>query len=269
MTPILSNGSLWRVLLLALGVAAVTPLYGANERLLGQGDVVELNVYQQPDLNILARLGKNGVMNVPLLGEIELDGKSEREAERQIANLLTARKLVVNPQVSLFIQEYRSHQVSVMGHVNEPGRYAFESGDSIVDVIAMAGGFQEEAGGKVVLIRGNGQEDDVRQIALEAAMTTGGIHLFDRVEDGDVIFVPRMEVFYVYGEAQRPGAYRLSPDMSVMQALALAGSLTDKGSARSIRIRRRDESGALSTIKVELTDYLRPDDVIHVRESLF
>ena len=101
-------------------------------------------------------------------------------------------------------------------------------------------------------------------------------HLYPPVEDedilvaaGDVIFVQRAPVFYVYGEVQSPGSYRIERDMTVRQALAQGGGLTTRGSERRLQLHRRDESGKLTVIQPRLDDPIRPDDVLQVREAWF
>ena len=89
------------------------------------------------------------------------------------------------------------------------------------------------------------------------------------VGDGDLIYVPRMDVFYIYGEAQRPGSYRLQRNMTVMQALSLGGGVTPRGTQRGIQIKRKDSGGVLITLNADLSDGLQSDDVIYIKESLF
>ena len=89
------------------------------------------------------------------------------------------------------------------------------------------------------------------------------------VANGDIIYVPRARIFYIYGEVQKPGAYRLEPGMTVMQALSVGGGLTVRGTERGLRLHRRDPGGAVKTIEPELTDTIRENDVVFVRESLF
>ena len=257
------------VVAICFGFLIANPAFGANTRLLGQGDVVELSVYGQLDLSTVGRLGEGGSLNVPLIGEVLLAGLSERGGERKIARLLSERRFVKNPHVSLYIRDYLSHQVSVLGYVREPGRYPFESGDSVVNLIAVAGGFTEEARGSVILTRKTANDNERHYIDVARVLTDGTEKEIESVQDGDVLFAVKMDVFYVYGEVQEPGMFRLEREMTVMHALAVAGSLTDKGSARGIQIRRDNGAGSAQTLRAKLTDVLEPNDVIRVKESLF
>ena len=89
------------------------------------------------------------------------------------------------------------------------------------------------------------------------------------VKAGDIVIVPRADMFYIYGEVKSPGRNRLEANMTVMQALSVAGGLTERGTERGIRVKRRNSEGEIKEIKVELTDLLQPDDVVYVKESLF
>jgi polysaccharide export outer membrane protein len=89
------------------------------------------------------------------------------------------------------------------------------------------------------------------------------------LQNGDVVWVERAPTIYMYGEVQRPGAMRLERGMTVMQALASAGGLTQRGTMRGLRVSRKDSDGKMREVEPQLTDTLRPDDVVFVRESVF
>jgi polysaccharide export outer membrane protein len=98
---------------------------------------------------------------------------------------------------------------------------------------------------------------------------TGDLSKNIQLENGDAIFVHRAAVFYIYGEVQRAGSYRLEPAMTVVQAISIGGGITPRGTERGLRIRRKGPDGSFQRIEARLTDPLEPDDVIYVRESLF
>jgi polysaccharide export outer membrane protein len=89
------------------------------------------------------------------------------------------------------------------------------------------------------------------------------------LENGDTVYVQRAPVFYIYGEVQRAGSYRLESTMTVMQAIAVGGGITARGTERGVTIRRKDGDGHFGTVTAPLTETLRADDVVYVRESLF
>lgn len=234
--------------------------------LIGAGDMIEVRVYEQEDLNTTARVGEAGDIRVPLIGTVRIAEMSERQAEGEIARRLETSGILRAPHVSVVVLEHVSNMVSVLGEVTTPGRYSLDNGNTVADVIAYANGTTENANHNVIVISG----DDRAEIDLDAALRVGATGESWRLKAGDIVYVPRMDVFYIYGEARAPGAYRLEPNMTVMQALAVGGSLTELGSERRIMLRRFDqESGEPTSIDADLTDELRANDVLYVRERVF
>lgn len=242
----------------------------AKDYVLGAGDVVRITVYEHVDLSTVARVSQTGSINFPLVGEVFIAGLVERAAELKLGELLQKGGFVKSPQVSLIVEQYRSQQVSVLGEVNKPGMYAIERGNRLMDLLAMAGGVNSSGGERAILIKKAGKKgQDRHPIDLFQLLQKGEMTQNVEVGDGDIIYIPRMDVFYIYGEAQRPGSYRLQRNMTVMQALSMGGGLTPRGTQRGIQIKRKDASGALTTINADLSDVLIPDDVIYIKESLF
>lgn len=250
----------------ALPVSAATKDY-----VLGPGDVVRITVYEHEDLNALTRISQAGSINFPLIGEVFIAGMRERDAETKLTSMLRDGGFVKSPQITLIVEQYRSQQVSVLGEVNKPGMYTIDRGSKITDLLAMAGGVNPASGGDyAVLIKKDGNEGKGGYpVDLLALLRNGDMTQNLEVADGDIVFVPRMEVFYIYGEVQRPGSYRLQRDMTVMQALSMGGGLTPRGTQRGIQIKRRNGGGAVATITAGLFETLMPDDVVYVKESLF
>lgn len=242
----------------------------AKDYVLGTGDVVRITVYEHVDLTTVARVSQTGSINFPLVGEVFVAGLAERLAELKIGELLQKGGFVKSPQVNLIVEQYRSQQVSVLGEVNKPGMYAIERGNRLMDLLAMAGGVNPSGGESAVLIKKGGNEAQGRQpIDLFKLLQKGDITQNVEVGDGDIIYIPRMDVFYIYGEAQRPGSYRLQRNMTVMQALSTGGGLTQRGTQRGIQIKRKDARGVMITINAGLSELLLPDDVVYIKESLF
>ena len=259
---------LWLVLLIA---ALPAHAQGTGIFRLGAGDVVRITVYGHPDLTTEARITHDGKITFPLIGELVLAGLDTGDAETRLAKLLQDGKFVVKPQVNVLVQQYRSQQVSVLGQVNKPGRIALETGSSrLTDLLALAGGVAPAGSDTVVVIaRQKDGSTSRREINVDTMILSGEMSGNVAVANGDIIYVPRARIFYIYGEVQKPGAYRLEPGMTVMQALSVGGGLTVRGTERGLRLHRRDPGGAVKTIEPELTDTIRENDVVFVRESLF
>ena len=229
----------------------------ANEKL-GVGDAVRVTVFQQPDLTTETRISEKGTVTLPLVGELKLAGMSTAAAGGEIAAALKKGKFLKNPQVSVAVVTLRSRQVSVLGAVARPGRYALDDTSSkLADVIAAAGGIGE-MGSQVVTVMREGKELKVDVLGKPFEL-----------KGGETVHVERAPMFYIYGEVTRAGAYRLEPGMTVMQALATGGGITPRGSDRRLKLRRNGPDGKPVETDAGLRDIVKPNDVIYVRESLF
>jgi len=240
------------------------------------GDIVRIAVYGQNDLSTVARIGSKGEITFPLIGEVTIGGLSPREAENVIAGLLERRNIVRDPQVTLFVEQRQSTEretVTVLGQVKVPGRYPAETvseggTETIVGLLALAGGVSDSAADRLILTRKEGGEQKKYEVDLVALLKNGDLTQNHSLLADDVILVPRMDVFYVYGEVHNPGRFRLERDMTVMQAIAVSGGLTPRASEKDLTLKRR-QAGKIESYDVQLTEVLKPDDVLYVKASLF
>lgn len=256
-----------------LGIAAMllsATALGQSRETLGEGDSIRITVFQNPDLTTETRVSERGTITFPLIGEIVLAGLTPAGAEARIAEQLIKGKFVLKPQVSLNVTQIRSRQVSVLGQVARPGRYALDDTRStLTDVLALAGGISPTGDDNItVMVTRNGKTAKL-DINVPTMYRTGDLSRNIQLESGDTIFVQRAPVFYIYGEVQRAGVYRLEPKMTVMQALSVGGGATARGTDRGLKIHRKTPDGNFQRIDARLTDPVEPDDVIYVRESLF
>ena len=240
-----------------------------KESVLGPGDALKIFVYGQPDLTTETRVSETGSITFPLLGEILIDGLTPSAAERKIVNLLKSRDILRNPQVNILTSSLQSQMVSILGSVRNQGRYPIEGKRSLTDILAMAGGILPEGGDLVTLIRSDGDKFAKEVIDVLEMVRSGDLSRNLNVRTDDLIYVERALRFYIYGEVQRPGTYRLERNMTVIQALSVGGGLTQRGTERGLRIQRRDVDGNLQMLTVKSSDFVEPDDVIYIKESLF
>jgi polysaccharide export outer membrane protein len=246
--------------------AAVAPA----EYRLGSGDIVRISVYQNPDLTLETRVTEAGIVSYPLLGTIRLGGLSVTAAEKLIADGLRNGNFVKQPQVTIVVTQVRGNQASVLGQVNRPGRYPIEVADMrLTDLLAMAGG-TAVIGADMVVVTGmrNGQPMRM-EVDLPTVFAAGGRDKDILIQNGDAIWIDRQPQVYIYGEAQRPGPMRLERGMTVMQALAVGGGLTLRGTEKGIRVHRRGPDGKVQVIQPAMDDKVQDGDVVYVRESLF
>lgn len=242
----------------------------ATEYVLGAGDVVRITVFQNPDLTTDARVSESGTLTFPLIGSVAIGGLSLSQTEQKIAQMLRQGKFVQSPQVNVALVQIRSSQVAVLGQVNKPGRYPLETANMhLTDMLALAGGIAASGANSVVLIGSRDGKTFRREIDIPMLFVHEDPKDNPELRAGDVLFVNRAPVFYIYGEVQRAGAFRLERNMSVMQGLALGGGLTTRGTIKGLQVRRRDENGNVEVIEPKLDELLKADDVIYVGESLF
>jgi polysaccharide export outer membrane protein len=244
------------------------------------GDLVRVTVYGQPDLTTLAKVSTDNTISFPFIGQVQVGGISTADAQRNIARALDQQGIVRNPQVNVLVETEGSMSgdfVTILGHVQQPGRYSL--GDesqiatrSLLDLIAVAGGTTPEANSRILLFRNGGEEGAEEQrmeVDIDKLTQGGGIQevnvVFDR---GDVVFVPEVDVFYIYGQVARPGRYPLEKDMMVMHAISVGGGITERGNEGGIVLTRREE-GEQKRLNAKLEDPILAGDVVYVKERFF
>lgn len=242
----------------------------AAEYRIGAGDVLRVSVYQNQDLTLETRVTEAGTISFPLLGSVRVGGLTVTAAERVIADGLRTGNFVRQPQVNVAVMQVRGNQVSVLGQVNRPGRFPLEKADlRLSDLIAMAGGVAIGGSDVVVL---NGERDGQpwrSEVDLPSLFASGGRARDPILQGGDTIWVDRQPLVYIYGEVQRPGPMRLERGMTLMQALATGGGLTQRGTEKGIRIHRRQVDGRVQVMQLTMDERMQDGDVVYVRESLF
>ncbi len=242
---------------------------GAADIALGAGDTLRVTVYGHPDLSLETRVAESGNITYPLIGEVKVSGLSQAAAEKKIAGMLEKGGYLRNPQVNIAVAQNQSQQVSVLGQVTRPGRYPVDGRRSLTDVLALAGGMTADASDTVTLVRTRNGKTTKEILDIHQMVQNGDMKKNLQLSTNDVIYVERAPRFYIYGEVQNPGTYKLERNMTVLQALSVGGGLSPRGTDRGVRLKRRDAEGNLKEIKVQHDDIVQVDDVVYVRESLF
>jgi polysaccharide biosynthesis/export protein len=253
-----------------VGSAPATATSPATDYRLGPGDSIKVQVYQNPDLTVEVRVSESGSVNYPLVGAVKLGGLSISEAERAIAQALRTANILKQPQVNIVLQKVQGNQVSVLGQVHKPGRFPLETTNvRVSDMLAAAGGVTP-TGDDVLIVSGARDGKPFRKTIDIPALFQNTRGENDIVlAPGDTIYVDKAPLFYIYGEAQKPGPYRIERGMTVLQALAQGGGPTNRGSQNRLRLNRTGPDGKVVTTEPRLTDPIQPGDVLFVRESLF
>jgi polysaccharide export outer membrane protein len=266
------------LILIALQVAPAPP----DSRLytVGPNDVLLVTVYNQPQLSGKFAVEADGTFAIPLLGRVAAGGLSVRAVEDTVRERLAAGFLN-DPKVSVAVDQYRSQQIFVMGEVRQPGSLQFTGSMTLIEALARAGSMTEHAGAEALIVRsssgtGSGApaptpdapSDDTIRVNLQS-LQSGALSKNVTLRAGDTIFVPRAETVFVSGEVRTPGEYAIRiSGMTVRQALALAGGVTERGSSRRIQIVRLVD-GKEEAISATLQTPLKAGDTIVVHERFF
>ncbi len=253
----------------ALALAVTFASASAADVPLGAGDVLKVSVYGSPDLALETRVSEAGNITFPLIGQVAVGGLAVAVAEKKIGGMLEAGGFLKKAQVNIIVTVVQSQQVSVLGQVNRPGRYPLEGRRSLVDLLATAGGISADGGDTISLLRKRDGKTTRDVVDLIQMIRTGELNQDYDLAGNDVVYVERAPRFYIYGEVQRPGMFRLERAMTVVQALSSGGGLSPRGTERGMVIKRRDANGKVQVIDAKQDDLIQPDDVVHVKESLF
>jgi polysaccharide export outer membrane protein len=236
----------------------------------GAGDLVEVGVYNVPELTTKARVSSSGEIYLPLIDYVHVDGLTAEEAEGLIQKRLSDGGFVKNPHVTLFVDQYASQGASVLGEVSRPGVFPVPGQQRLFDLISAAGGFTERAG-RSITITHRDQPDKPVTVPLSRNVTDNPESNV-AVLPGDTIIVRKADLVYVVGDVGRPSGFLMdSGHLTVLQAIALAGGTTRTANLGGARIIRRG-SGGISETPVELKKILRakaPDLTMQADDILF
>ncbi len=267
----------------------------------GPGDVLDVRVFNQTQLSGERRVNEIGRISLPFLEEISAACLTEAELARQIAEKY--KKFLRDPQVSVFVKEYKSLPVAVIGAVNQPARFQLQRRVRLLELLSQAGGPSNRAGNLIHIIHSNdydfcqtdsktqeakqpGQEEQADTISILTALSTislrdllsGKLDANLYIQPGDIISVPEADQIYVTGAVNRPGAYALTTKITLTQAIGLAGGINMEGAKNRVRLVRQDpNSDNRSEVVYNLGDItkrkiedivLLPNDIIEVPNSM-
>jgi polysaccharide biosynthesis/export protein len=268
------------VLILAGLMAFGSALHGqtpVTNYVIGPEDVITITSFDQDDLSGKYQVDADGTFSFPLIGRVSAGGKTLRELQADLVKRLKDG-FFKDPQIGLAVEQYRSQKVHVVGEVRTPGTYSLTGDMNLMEALARAGSATQSASGEILIVRAksatangpvlpDGEDVDVTTIELKA-LQSGRLAQNFALRDGDTIVVPRAESVYVFGQVRTPGAYPIQKDTTVLQALSLAGGVTDRGATGRIKIVRMID-GKRVELKAKLDDIVRPLDTIMVPERFF
>ena len=267
-------------LLLAQTAAADIDSQGAagpsNEYTVGAQDVLEVTVFGESEISGKFEIEADGTFNFPMIGRVRGAGLTLRAIERELHRRL-ADGYLQNPQVSVSVGQFRSQRIFVLGEVSKPGAYPLTAEMTLIEALATAGSVSNSAAHHVVILRGTrkagddpanpGTASEVIQVGL-GAFQNGSLVENAVLRDGDIVMVPRVESVYILGQVRSPGAFAIEKDTTVLQAIAMAGGVTDRASMSRIKI-VRIVNGKKTEIKAGVDDAVKPGDTVMVMERFF
>lgn len=248
-----------------------------KEYLLGPGDVVEIEVLDQPDLSGRHTIGPDGTLTLPLVGELAVESLTRGQAAEAVREALS--EFYRDPMANLRILEYHNNHVYVLGRVSNPGLITFKGRPNLLEALSLAGAIpvldSTAQLTKCAVIRGKHQ---IIWIDLKELLQGGNLTLNLRLANKDVIFIPDGgdALVYVMGEVRSPGAYRITAGMSFLDALMLAGGMTLDGKQRNVAL-IRNEQGEAKLLNVNMAEFregdfaanmlLKENDIIYVHRK--
>jgi polysaccharide export outer membrane protein len=240
-----------------------------TEYRVGEGDVLRVMVYDNPDLNTTTRVSGKGSILFPLVGEIAINGLTISEVAQKIAGRLS-NGFILNPQVSVFVENFGSQKATIMGEVKLPGLYELSGVTTLMELISKAGGLTDDAGEMVTIRRKNpGKQDEMITINLKNLMEKNEAGPKPTILGGDSVIVSKAGLFYVTGQVHKPAAYKYENGTSVIKAVTMAGGFTELASKKRIQIIRLVKGEEKVLERVPLHTPVQRDDVIMVPESFF
>lgn len=270
-------------LLLLIVLSGIIPAFSQQDYILGPEDVIEIKVWDHDDLTRTQRVGLEGKISFPFVGDIKAQGLSVLQLQKELEHRL-GQGYIVDPHVTITISEYKSKKFFVVGKVKNPGTYPLTKNIKVVEAISLAGGLSQASGksasgGTAIIVRARpGEKSDQPRlpdqvnpqeritILLNAAMT-GDPRNNVEIKNGDTIYVPAL-FLYITGEVKRPGRYPYEEGMTVLEAVTTAGGFSDKAAPGRTHI-LREQRGVKKNIGAKLDDPVRPEDTIVVPESWF
>ena len=270
------KGVAFVVICALLAAQGKPPLKPDVNYVVGPADVLRVNVFGEPQMSGAFRIENDGYFSYPFLGRIPAGGRTVADVAA-LLRLRLADGYIRDPQVTVEVEVFRSQSVFVMGEVRSPGKYVLSGAVTLLDALAQAGATTASAGDEVLILHPNGGVADAPTMPGRPDALIEHVNLREiedgrlsrnvMIRDGDTIFVPRVDRFFVVGMVRNPGSFPLERNMTVLQAISTAGGITERGSNRRLKI-QRIVNNRRKELAAKPTDIVEPGDTIVVPQRL-
>ena len=240
---------------------------------LGPQDQLKISVFDEPDLTNIYRVDSDGFITFPMINRVAASGLTPAELQERIRAMLAAG-YINRPQVRVEVEGYKSQSVIVGGEVRSPGKIPMTGTMTLIEALAAAGSPTSAASSEVTVSRprkgpaaGDNDVEIIRVNLKDVQLGRAGRDI--QLQDGDIVNVPKAQTFYIMGAIRNPGSLVFEPGMTVQQAIALAGGLTDRGSDRRIKADRIMPDGKVSEVSLRLEDKVQPNDTVKIATKIF
>ena len=239
---------------LVLFFSFAIPSFGQSTEtlLIGPGDLISITVFDTPEMNEEIRVNDSGDVRLQLVGDVKVSGQTASGAAKLIEEALISHSIMKAPQVTVKIKDFATQNVSILGEVKNPGPYEITTSQTVLKVIAMAGGLNDTADRKITIQRHDHPDQRVEYYMTNNADLAAQTAVM--VNPGDTVIVPRAPVVYILGDVGRPGGYTIATNdskLTMLQLISMAGS-TNKTSKSNLRLIRREPDGQQKEIPVQL-----------------
>jgi polysaccharide biosynthesis/export protein len=226
-----------------------------KDYVIGEGDLLQVSVFEDKDLESQGRVGARGFISLPLIGPVEVKGLTTREAEQKMEDLYRA-KYLRNPHVSVFVKEQVAGKITLMGAFKKTGVFPYLARQNLFEAMALGEGLTDKAGKMVQVRRGSGGSDRPATflVDLDELAKGGGEELNMQIKSGDVIYVPEAGMVYVDGAVRKPGNYPIKRNMNVPQAIIAAGGFAPYAEENSIKLVRARGDGKPEIVQLSFKD---------------
>ena len=258
------------------GKGAAAPVADRESLLIGPGDLLRIKFVREPELDQRIRVLDSGAIAMALAGQVKVEGLTPAEAAARIQARYRKAQLLLHPEVSVFVEQYATKSVAVLGEVGHPGNVELDAPRGLIDVLSQAGGLTRHADRHITIQRGGKGGRRIEVFLPNEADRALNANVL--VRPGDTVIVPKAGIVYVLGDVAHPGGYVMQNDsgLTVLQAIALAAGASKTASEKRVRL-VRNVDGITKSIDLPLREMergrdpdvpLKANDILYVLFSL-